>query len=166
MAASLLSVTFRDAFGSEGTFSVHVQAALTEANADLLAMIQAWRNLTQAELVKASLTKSVDISGLTNAAAASAGAYDRIRDQAIFQAKREDATGLTRMTVPAPLDAVFEPSGAFAQQDVDGDAGIVQAFRDAALDEQATVTAGEIWVTPQDTALDWDKGWRKGQPHS
>lgn len=166
MAADLLTLKYRDAFGAEGSFSIHIQAGLAPSNADLLAAIQAHRNLSQAQLVSAKLVADIDISGLANPAAVATGSYDRVRDQAVLQARRVDGTGVVRCSVPAPVDAVFESTGAYAQQDVDGDGALVQAFRNAILDEQTSVTAGEIWTSPQEDDLDFDKGWRKGQPHS
>ena len=163
MAAQIMSLTYVDKFGKTGSFQVCVKAGLPATDAELLTMIQEHLDMSQAQLLKASLIVPIDISGLTNPAAVDTGAYDRIGDQAILQGRKEDGSSFVRITVPAPVDALFVTAGGFAQQDVDETSAPVAAFLAAAL---SAAVAGEIWRACDDDLLNYSKGWRKGQPHS
>lgn len=163
MAANLLVLTFEDAYGGQTSLQANIKGTVPENDAELLDMIQQWVDMSNATLLSAKLSVDVDISALTNPAASSAGSYDNVRDQAVLQWRRDDATGFVRTTVPAPKDAIFAASGSFAQADVDTAQADVAAFRTAAIDAPITK---DILVSPQETTIDLQKGWRKGQKHS
>ena len=164
--SDVLTLKFEDAYGNVGSFQLQVQSGLGPANADLLAGIQDIIDMTQAQLISATLNQEVALGGFTNPVASAAGQFDRIDDQAVLQARREDGSGFTRMTVPAPVDAIFVTSGPKAYADVDGGSALVTAFRNSMLDELTAVTAGEIWEAPGGLPVNWSKGWRKGTKHS
>lgn len=159
MGSQLLSLEYQDKAGRTGTFSLYVDDSLAKDDAALLAIIQAHRNMSQANLIEASLQVPIDISGLTNPAAADTGSYDTVRDQAVLQEARIDNTGYLQVSVPAPIDGIFMTSGGYAGQDVNPAAAAVLAW------ETAIEGTGKM-VTPQGGQVTFRKGWRKGQPHS
>jgi hypothetical protein len=163
VAASLLSVTFEDANGGQSTFSMNIVGTLPATDGELIALVQEWKDCSQARVIKAVLQQEVPIGTLSGNTAASGGSYDNVRDQAVMQYRREDATGFIRTTVPAPKDSLFLSSGPTAQADVDPASAEVVAFLDAALNAPI---AGEILRSPQETQVDFQKGWRKGQKHT
>lgn len=158
MASNLLSIEYQDAFGSSGTFSLWLEDAYDVADAEVLALVQAFKNASQAKVLEVSLATKVDISTLTGNTAASGGSYDRVRDQAILQWKRADNTGFLTTTVPAPIDALFQSSGAYAGQEVNPASAAMVAIIAAGVTEPAI-------ATPQGGPVTFSKGWRKGQPH-
>lgn len=157
--ADLLTIEYKDAHNVTGSFSAWIDPGYTVASAEVLAMIQAFRNLTQCQVVEASIAKKVDLSTLTNPAPSTGGSYDRVRMQAQLQLARADNTGFLTVTVPAPVDGIFQTSGAYAMQDVDPADALIVAWVAAAITEP-------ILVTPQGGAVTFRKGWLKGQPHS
>jgi len=158
--ATRLVYKYRDYQGREASFSQHVADAYASASdADLLAMIQAHRNMTQAFLVDVKIEVDVDISGLANVAAIQSGSFDSVRDQAILLGKTASGS-IVRVTVPAPLDAIFQSSGSYALQDVNKASAEVAAFIAEAITEP-------VWSHPEDAPVtSLSKGWRRGLPHS
>lgn len=161
--SDILTLTYEDYNGRRGTFQLKVQAGLGPANAELLAMVQEHVDLSLCQLVEASLSQAMDISGLTNPVAQQDVGNDSVEEQAAFQGRRTDGGGFTRISVPGPIDTIFVTTGAYAGADVDPTNADVVAFLNAAL---AATIAGKIWEAPGDEPIDFDKAWRKGRKHS
>jgi len=98
--AKLLSITYKDVYNVKGTFSMYIDAAYSASDAETLALIQAFRNMTQSQVLEAIVHEIVDISGMTNPAASGTGSYDKVRQQVILQLRRTDNTGFVSVTVP------------------------------------------------------------------
>lgn len=158
-----LTLTYQDVNGTRGTFQMQVQSGLGPANAEILDLIQQHVDMSNAQLLSATLAQAITISGLTNPAPVADVGNDSVEDQAAFQARRVDGGGFTRLSVPAPKDGIFVSTGSFAGADVDPLDADVVAFLDAALN--ATI-AGKIWEAPGSLEVAFDKGWRKGRRHS
>jgi hypothetical protein len=158
---SLLSITYQDVGGSKGTFSCEVRDDLAEDSAEILTLCQEFRDLSQAQVTEIKLSKPVALPAV-NPVAAGEGIGDRIRDQAVLQLKRSDGTGFLSVSVPAPQPAIFYASGPYMGQMVDPTNALMLAWIAAAI----AADPDEIITTPQQGAVTFSKGWRKGQPHS
>jgi hypothetical protein len=160
MASNLLSLEYEDIAGAKGTFSMYLEDDYAAGDPEVLALVQAFKNMSQAKILGVTLAQEVDISTLTgNSAAVSTGSFDRVRDQAILQLKRADNTGYLSVTVPAPVDAILMATGPYQMQDVNPASALILAFIAAGITEPAI-------ATPQGGLVTFSKGWRKGQPHS
>jgi hypothetical protein len=160
--ASLLTLKFRDHAGKEGSFSAYIDAALSPGDAELTAFIQEWIDLSDAQLVSASLQEQIAIGGLTNPAAVDSGSSSLVQTQAVMQATRDDGTGYVRLSVPAPKDSIFLAAGPTQDADVDNANADVVAFAAAA----DPVAGTHPWVSAQGTGITYQKGWKKGYKHS
>jgi len=159
MAASTLMLKWRDYQGRETTLGYNVGSAYPPGDADLLALIQALQNMSQANIVEAWVLVSIDPSGLTGSQPVESGSFDAVGDQAQLQFDRADNTGKVKITIPAPLDTLFVGTGPYALADIDTADSLVAALVTAGITEP-------VLVSPQEGALTLDKGWRKGQKHS
>lgn len=159
--ASVLSIKYRDAAGRFGTFSMHVRAALTETDAEILTLVQEFRDLSQAQVVEVTLAKTV-ANPAVNPAPVASGSYDSIQDQAVLQLARADGTGYLSVTVPAPLDAIFYATGPYQGAMVDPASAPMLAWLAAAI----AASPNEVLTTPQGGAVTFNKGWRRGQKHA
>lgn len=159
MAAKLISVKWRDAQGRETTLSYSIGTAYSAGDAELTALLQALQNMSQAEIVEAHLMVPVVVTGLTGAQPVDTGSFDSVADHCLIQFDRADLTGKIRATIPAPLDTIFLQTGTYALQDLDTSDSLVIALVAAGITEP-------VLVSPQDTPLTLDKGWRRGLPHS
>ena len=157
MANAQGTVYWVDVHGNRGSFAflfddTYFAAPYTE----LLAFVQDLIDGSQAQAEKVTIASELDISGLTNPAAVGTGNYDKLGDQALLQ-WRAASGALTKITVPAPVDALFEATGKFAMADVDLGAALVLAIK----------ATGEVILTNvHGASVDLQKGWRKDQKHS
>lgn len=159
MALAQLNVTWEDAYAKTGVFGFLIDAAYDDGvYAEILAFLQDMLDASQAKITKVLLAKELVISSLTGNAVATTGSYDRIDDQAVLAFRA--ASGLdVKLSIPAPVDSVFQTTGAHAQQDVNpADATIVALILTG-------ITEAVLASRAQD-ALTFRKGWRKGQKHS
>lgn len=157
--ANLLNIKWRDAQGREKTLSYNIKSTYSATSSELLAMIQALQACSQADVVEAHLSLSVDVSGITGSQPTSSGSFDSVEDMVILLWDRDDNTGKIRVSVPAPLDTIFIQTGTYALQDVDASDSLILAV----------IAAGDtepVLASPQDGGLTFDKGWRKALPHS
>jgi len=157
VASKLVSVTWEDHLGRKATFSFNIEGTIDPAGAEMEALLDSMRALSSAKISEVFVSVPVDISGLTNPAASVVD--ETLRDQAVMQLARRDNTGNITVTIPSPADGIFMAAGTYAGQDVDPADADVLAF------VAAGVTA-DVLATPQDTLVNFKKGWRKGQPHS
>ena len=154
-----VNITWKDTFGAEVVTGFFVADGTAVDAAGLLALINALRAASQAEIVKYSITVPGDITDLTNGAAAATGSYDRVQDQAILQFLAPATSQLSTTTVPCPLDTIFDAAGPYAQAQVDVTDSLV-----AAVD--AAGQAGGLLVAAGGSPLELRKGWRRGQRHA
>jgi hypothetical protein len=155
--ADLLTIEWKDSFGGTASSQIPVVEGYPVDDADILALVNAVRAASQAEITGYSLTLKGDIADLTgNTAAAATGSYDRTTDKAILQYKNAATGVLSRTSIPCPLDTVFETTGGYAQARVDMADSLIAAI--------ATAAAG-VWVSPGNNAVLPDKGWREGTKH-
>lgn len=140
------------------TFNVE-DTQLGVSDADLIAFLQSLQNLSQARIIRATIAREVVVSGLTGGAATTSGSFDSVGDRAILQFAKTAATGSIQLSVPAPLDTIFQASGAYALADVDPSDSLVQAMEAAGPDT-------DLLVTSEGGTVTFRKGWRQGQKHS
>lgn len=159
MAVAQVNVTYQDVNAKTGVFGFLIDAtyAVTPFT-ELLALIQDLLDATQCLISKVTVATELDISGLTGNTATGAGSFDRVDDQAVLAFRGVSGIDV-KLSIPAPVDAMFESSGAHAMQDVDPDstevAGII-----------ATGVTEPVLASRAEDVLAFRKGWRKGQSHS
>lgn len=159
MSVATLNITYLDAYGKSGVFSALIDAVYDDGvYAEILAFLQDLVDASQAQITKCVLAKPLSLATLTSNSASSAGSYDRIDDQGILSFR--SAAGLDiKISVPAPVDALFMAAGAFAAQDVDPAGAEVVALI-------ATGVTEPLLAAKTEDVLTFRKGWRKGQKHS
>lgn len=159
MAAKVLTVTYQDAALRHVTLTYSIGAGYAADDAETLALLQALQDLSQANITEASVAEPVDVSGLTGSQPATGGNNDQVSQQAIVQFDRSDLTGKIRISVPAPVDAIFQTSGKYTGRDIVNSQSLIVALVAAGITEP-------VLKSPQDTTLVLDKGWLRGEPHS
>jgi hypothetical protein len=159
--ASTLSIKYQDKAARTGVFSMHVKDGLGPTDALILTLVQEFRDLSQAKVIDVNLSQKVALPAV-NPAPADSGSYDTIQDQAILQLARADGTGYLSVTVPAPLDTIFETTGPYSGAMVNPASAPMVAWLAAAI----AASPNEVLVSPQDGEVLFSKGWRKGQKHA
>lgn len=160
MAAVRLTMTWQDAQLRELTNNCYIDDSQVGASdVDLLAFLQDLQDMSQAKLLKATVERILDISGLTGSQPVSTGSFDSVGDKAILQWRKDAGSGVSSFSVPAPIDGIFQASGEYALADVDPTATEIVAMI-------ATGETVPLLVTSEGTTVSFRKGWRSGQRHS
>ena len=123
-----VTVSYVDYYEKTGLFSFMIADTYGETPyTELLAYVQDLLDASQCAVEKIQVAHDISIASLTSNVAVDTGSFDRMDDQAILTARAADGTDI-KISIPAPVDAVFEAAGSHALQDADMDGVPVAAL--------------------------------------
>lgn len=152
-----LTIEWRDAAGNESTSQVPIASGYAVDDSDIIGLVNALRAASQATIVGYSVTLKGDVADLTNGAASAGGSFDLVTDKAVLNFRNTSSGEVSRTSVPAPLDTIFEQTGGYQMARVDMENSLVTDI--------GTAASGGVVVGKSDLALTLFEGWREGTKH-
>jgi hypothetical protein len=160
MAAVRVTVYWVDAQARNFTQSFYMDdAGFGGSDATLIAALQDLQDLSQADIDHVEISRTIAGSSFTGSQPVETGSFDSVGDRAILQFTKRTAPGVIQVSVPAPLDTIFQQSGAYALADVDPNDSLITAL-------ESTWSDADLLMTSEGGLVDFQKGWRQGQKHS